>query len=111
VSQCLGQKFALDRSYKTKDFVNEQGKMLDKNLTLTIDPKSVFIIGNRKEEFPHNLDNVNHFKSQTFELFRRNNRNVDIVTFDELFERAYHSIYGDIIHQDWYSNDNFKIIE
>lgn len=111
VSQCLGQKFALDRSYMTKDFVNDQGKLLDKNLTLSIDPKTVFIIGNRKVEFPHDLHSVNHFKSQTFELFRRNNRNVDIVTFDELFERAYHTVYGDIIQQDWFNDDNFKIIE
>lgn len=111
VSQCLGQKFALDRSYKTKDFVNDSGKMLDKNLTLTIDPKTVFIVGNRKVEFPHDLDSIHHFKSQTFELFRRNNRNVDIVTFDELFERAYHTVYGDIIQQDWFTDDNFKIIE
>jgi len=85
--------------------------MLDKNLTLTIDPKTVFIIGNRKVEFPHDLDSIHHFKSQTFELFRRNNRNVDIVTFDELFERAYHTVFGDIIQQDWFTDDNFKIIE
>jgi len=111
VSQCLGQKFALERNYKTKDFVNDGGKMLDKNQTLTIDPKTVFIIGNRKMEFPHNLECDNHMKSQTFELFRRNNRNIDIVTFDELFERAYHTVYGDTIQQDWYSDDNFKIIE
>jgi len=111
VSQCLGQKFALDKSYKTKDFVNDQGKMLDKIQTLTIDPKTVFIIGNRKLEFPHTLESDNHTKSQTFELFRRNNRNIDIVTFDELFERAYHTVYGDIIKQDWYTDDKFKIIE
>ncbi len=111
VSQCLGQKFALERNYKTKDFVNDEGKMIDKNQTLTIDPKTVFIIGNRKLEFSHNLDCDNHTKSQTFELFRRNNRNIDIVTFDELFERAYHTVYGDTIQQDWYSDDNFKIIE
>lgn len=111
VSQCLGQKFALDRSYKTKDFANDKGKMLDKSQTLTVDPKTVFIIGNRKLEFPHNLESDNYTKSQTFELFRRNNRNVDIVTFDELFERAYHTVYGDIIQQDWFTDDNFKIIE
>ncbi|TAH03109.1 MAG: DUF4263 domain-containing protein [Sphingobacteriales bacterium] len=111
ISQCLGQKFALDRSYKTKDFVNDNRKMLDTNLTLTIDPKTVFIVGNRKVEFPHDLDSIHHFKSQTFELFRRNNRNVEIVTFDELFERAYHTVYGDKIQQDWYTDGNFKIIE
>jgi len=111
VSQCLGQKFALDRSYMIKEFVNDTGKLLDKSITLTNDPKCVFIIGNRKVEFPHDLDSIHHFKSQTFELFRRNNRNVEILTFDELFERAYHTVYGDIIQKDWYSDDNFKIAE
>jgi hypothetical protein len=111
VSQCLGQKFALDRSFQTKDFVNDDGKLLDKKLTLTIDPKTVFIVGNRKVEFPHDLDSIHRFKSQTFELFRRNNRNVEIVTFDELFERAYLTVYGDLIQQDWFTDDNFKIIE
>ena len=110
-SQCLGQKFALDRSYNIKDFVNESGKILDSNSTLTIDPKTVFIVGNRKVEFPHDLERIHHIKSQTFELFRRNNRNVDIVTFDELFERAYHTVYGDKIQQDWFTNDNFKFLE
>lgn len=111
VSQCLGQKFALDKSFTAKDFVNNEGKLLDKNLTMTIDPKTVFILGNRKVEFSHDLDSVNRIKSQTFELFRRNNRNVDIITFDELFERAYHTVYGDKIQQDWFTNDNFRIIE
>jgi hypothetical protein len=111
ISQCLGQKFALDRSFLTKDFVNEQGKMLDKTITLTIDPKTVFIIGNRKVEFPHDLDSIHHIKSQTFEMFRRNNRNVDAVTFDELFERAYHTVYGDLIQKDWFTDNNFKITE
>lgn len=109
VSQCLGQKFALDRSYKTKDIVSDGGKHLDKNLTLTIDPKSVLIIGNRKLEFPHDLDNEHYKKSQTFELFRRNNRNIDIITFDELFERAYHTVHGDLIKHDWFTDDDFKI--
>ena len=111
VSQCLGQKFALDRSYKTKDFINEKGIMLDKNQTLTIDPKTVFIIGNRKIEFPHNLESDNHTKSQTFEMFRRNNRNIDILTYDELFERAYHTVFGERIPQNWYYDEEFKIID
>ena len=59
ISQCLGQKFALDKSYNSKYFINGQGKMLDKNKTSTMDPKTVFIIGNRKLEFPHNLENDN----------------------------------------------------
>lgn len=111
VSQCLGQKFALDKSYKSKDYVNESGHILDKNQTLTIDPKTVFIIGNRNVEFPHNMEIDNYTKSRTLELFRRNNRNVDIITFDELFERAYHTVFGETISPAWFTDNKFTIIE
>jgi hypothetical protein len=76
-----------------------------------MDPKTVFIIGNRKSEFPHNLENDNYIRSQTFELFRRNIRNVEIITFDELFERAYHTVFGEIIAPDWYNDPHFMIEE
>jgi len=109
ISQCLGQKFSLDKDYKNKDYVDSQGRVLDKNKTLTLDPKTVFIIGNRKVEFPHNLDRDNYIRSHTFELFRRNNRNIDIITFDELFERTHHTVFGNLISSDWYSDDNFTI--
>jgi antiviral defense system Shedu protein SduA len=111
ISQCLGQKFSLDKSYRTKDFVNDEGKLLDKNKTLTNDPKTVFIVGNRKIEFPHNMESENYIRSQTFELFRRNNRNIDIITFDELFERAYHTVFGEIISPDWYMDEHFTVTE
>ncbi len=111
ISQCLGQKFALDRSYELKKYINESGNILDQNQTFTIDPKTVFIVGNRKIEFPHNMEIDNYTRSQTFELFRRNNRNIDIVTFDELFERAYHTIFGETISPDWFYNNNFSIEE
>ena len=108
VSQCLGQKFALDKNFESKNFVNENER-LDKNKTLTIDPKTVFIIGCRNREFPHNNIEDNYVKSNSFELFRRNNRNIEIVTFDELFERAYHSVFSEKISQNWFEDTNFKI--
>lgn len=109
ISQCLGQKFSFDKSYNSKDYEDENKKMLDKNKTLTIDPKTVFIIGNRKLEFQHNCESDNYTRSKTFELFRRNNRNIDIITFDELFERAYHIVFGDIISSNWYTDSNFTL--
>lgn len=111
ISQCLGQKFSLEKDYRNKDFANEQGTILDKNQTFTMDPKTVFIIGNRKAEFPHNREQDNITKSQTFERFRRNNRNIDIITFDELFERAYHTAFGEIIQPNWFYDSQFNIEE
>ncbi|MEC9343245.1 MAG: Shedu anti-phage system protein SduA domain-containing protein, partial [Pseudomonadota bacterium] len=71
----------------------EHGEHHDKagNETLaarTRNAKSILVIGSR-EEFSHSHNardaKVRH---DTFELFRREMRSVDIVTFDELFERA-----------------------
>lgn len=109
ISQCLGQKFALDKTYTSKEFVNDANERLDKNKTKTIDPKTVFIIGNRRQEFPHDNNNDNHIKSETFELFRRNNRNIDIVTYDELFERAYHIIFSERVKDNWFDDIDFDI--
>ena len=81
--------------------------MIDKNKVKTIDPKTIFIIGNRKNEFPHDLAKDNHTKSETFERFRRNSRNIDIITYDELFERAYYIAYSEKIPVDWYQDNLF----
>lgn len=109
ISQCLSQKSSIEKSYDTTVFVNESNQRLDKNLHKTVDPHIVFIIGNREKEFPHNNDNDNHVKSETFERFRRNNRNVDIITYDELFERAYFIVFSQQIPNDWNTNDSFRI--
>ena len=111
ISQCLAQKFTLDRNYDSKEFINDEEIRIDKNKTLTIDPKTVFVIGNRRNEFPHNLVDGNYTKSETFELFRRNNRNIDIITFDELFERAYHIVFSERIPENWFLEDTFIIQE
>ncbi len=49
-------------------------------------PKSFLIIGNLNEFKTKN--GINKDKLQSFELFRGNIQNVEILTFDELFERA-----------------------
>lgn len=108
ISQCLAQKTGLEKSADYKNYVNE-GERLDTTAHKTIDPAVIFIIGNRKAEFPHDKKDEHHIKSETLERFRRNNRNVDIITFDELFERAYHIVFSEKIKQDWYENTDFKI--
>lgn len=47
----------------------------------TVEPKGILVIGNTSQL-------VDHEKRNTFELFRRNIYNPEILTFDELLERA-----------------------
>ncbi|MDP8202859.1 MAG: DUF4263 domain-containing protein [Candidatus Tenebribacter burtonii] len=49
-------------------------------------PKSFLVIGNLNE-FVHS-DRVNEDKFSSFELFRQSLKNPEIITFDELYERA-----------------------
>lgn len=49
-------------------------------------PKSFIVIGNLKEFMTEN--GVNQERYRSFELFRRNTASPEIITFDELFERA-----------------------
>ena len=71
-------------------------------------PKSVLIIGNRNEEFPHVRNSKFDLKSDCFERIRRDSRNIEIITFDELFERAYHIVYTEKLPKDWYLIDHEK---
>ena len=54
---------------------------LQKYDVFTVNPKGILIIGHTKE-----LNKLS--KVETFESFRRNINNPEIITFDELFERA-----------------------
>lgn len=57
------------------------------------DPKVILIIGNWKNELEKaKNDEEKEIKKRTFELFRRNSRNIEILTFDELYRRASHLI-------------------
>lgn len=52
----------------------------------TVRPRQVLIAGNL-HEFAVG-DDINVEKSSSFELYRRSISDVEIITFDELFERA-----------------------
>ncbi len=52
----------------------------------TIDPKSILVIGNTSEFSGSMLQD--RIKAETFEMYRRNLRNIEIITFDELYNRA-----------------------
>lgn len=59
------------------------------------DSKVVLIIGNWKEIEPSETTLEKEIKKKTFELFRRDSRNIEILTFDELFERAHFIAEGE----------------
>lgn len=55
-------------------------------------PKSYLVIGNL-DEF-RNEHGVNKDKYRSFELYRKNTSNPEIITFDELFERAKYIVHN-----------------
>ncbi len=93
-SQCLAQKSVWDKESKGKNLVND-GKVIDQNLIRTVDPKTVYIVGCKEREIPtDSTDTEVLIKRDTFERFRRNNRNIDVITYDELYKRAQFVVKG-----------------
>lgn len=67
-------------SRTSKEFTNNN-ELYTKNIQ-TVQPKGILVIGNLSQI----KDDIE--QSNTFELYRQNLRNPEIITFDELFERA-----------------------
>jgi hypothetical protein len=69
-----------------KNISNDGFKGLTKR---TRDPKVILVIGNKANQI-ESIDSLTEksLKADTFELFRRDSRNVEIITYDELYERA-----------------------
>ena len=82
VSQILAQKASWEIE-ATKACYNSEGDLLNQK---TCDPKCILIIGNKNQFSGNNREQ--DIKFRTFELFRRDSRNIEILTYDELFERA-----------------------
>lgn len=93
-SQCLAQKFGWDNESSGKKLVKDS-EVLSQEEHRTLDPKTIYIIGNKSKEIPQTSMEVDVIlKRDTFERFRRNNRNVEIITYDELYERANFIVNG-----------------
>lgn len=107
-SQTLAQRTALTTN---KEIIDSENNILDNQINRILDPKAVLIIGNRNIEFPHNRIIENNIKSDCFERLRRENRNIDIITYDELFERAYHIVYTRTLPQNWFQIDANEFIK
>lgn len=82
VSQILEQKAEWQIKGHSKQYDRERKLIKQK----TLDPKVILIIGHTEQFSGDDLDQ--EIKSKTFELFRRNQRNFEILTFDELYDRA-----------------------
>lgn len=99
-SQTLAQRSEINAN---KNIVDENGNIIDTKKHRILDPKAVLIIGNRNIEFPHKRNTDLDIKSDCFERFRRDSRNIEIITFDELFERAFHIVFPVKIPLDWFT--------
>lgn len=63
-------------------------KLIEKGI-FTIQPKGILVIGNTKE-FEEDIEKIT-----TFELFRQGLSNIEILTYDELYERARYIVYSE----------------
>ncbi len=93
ISQCLSQKNSWDKNQGSKQLVVD-GSVKDQNVYRTTDPNTVFIIGNKEKELPKNQTTPDILvKRDTLERFRRNSRNVVIISYDELYQKAYYIVH------------------
>jgi hypothetical protein len=83
VSQILAQK-ADWQTKSTQENYDRHGGVITQR---THDPRCMLIVG-AQEQF-EGTDREKEIKLRTFELFRRDSRNIEILTYTELFERAH----------------------
>lgn len=84
-SQILEQKASMQvkaESDSTSSFDSDGNPIKQKSY----DPKSILVIGHTKQFEGETKEKI--IKAKTFELFRRDSRNIEIITYDELYERA-----------------------
>jgi hypothetical protein len=84
VSQILEQKASGQIKFSMGKLHDDTGKLITQHAH---DSKVVLIIGDwQRMAFDNDLQK--EIKEKTFELFRRDSRNIEMITFDELFDRA-----------------------
>ena len=76
---------ALKSIHTKTELTNKSGEPTGETVFL-YQPKAFVVIGSLREFATEN--NINEQKFSSFELFRRNISNPEIITFDELYERA-----------------------
>jgi len=86
VSQILEQKAEWLAFSQQGEHYNKEGT--ERLEARTRSPKAILVIGSRAEFDPGHGIRDARVKQDTFELFRRETRSIDIITFDELADRA-----------------------
>lgn len=86
ISQVIEQKARWLSFAQVGDHFNKAGTR--KIEARTRNAKTVLVIGSRREFSGAGDERAAQIMHDTFELFRRENRTIEIVTFDELLERA-----------------------
>ena len=82
LSSTWGSFTVNSKTWKIQSQEKVNAKKLESQKIYTVEPKGILVIGNTKE-FKNNESQL-----CCFELFRRNIQNPEIITFDELYERA-----------------------
>ncbi|MFD2938781.1 Shedu immune nuclease family protein [Flavobacterium notoginsengisoli] len=72
----------------TKTEIKDSEDYLTGETLYLYNPKAFILIGNLKE-FKKD-DKINEIKFSPFEIFRKSLKNIDILTYDELYQRAYY---------------------
>ncbi len=86
VSQILQQKAEGEYKFKHQTLYDSNGKRVESK---PYDSKAILLIGNLAKELENAAnDYEKNIKLETFERFRRDSRNIEIITFDELYERT-----------------------
>jgi hypothetical protein len=76
------------QSIDTKTSIKDKEGYLTGEELYLYNPKGFIIIG-KQDEFI-NEKGINEIKYSSFEMFRKNLKNIDIITYDELYQRAYY---------------------
>ncbi|WP_433780681.1 Shedu immune nuclease family protein [Flavobacterium anhuiense] len=76
------------KEISTKTEIKDSEDYLTGEILYLYNPKAFVLIGNLKE-FKKD-DKINEIKFSSFEIFRKSLKNIDILTYDELYQRAYY---------------------
>lgn len=76
------------KDFSTKTEIKDKQDNLTGETLYFYNPKAFILIGNLDEFI---IDGrINEVKFSSFEMFRKNLKNIDIITYDELYQRAYY---------------------
>lgn len=87
ISQILEQKASGQLKIEnTKELVDDNYNVINQH---SYDSKTILLIGNWAEvDSSSDPEGIKKIKRKTFELFRRDSRNIEVLTYDELYQRA-----------------------